>query len=291
MNGIIVINKPVGKTSHDMVYFLRRLTGIKKIGHTGTLDPGACGVLPMCIGKATKAADMLTAADKQYRAELILGKVTDTQDAEGKVISQSEVHFDTAAIEETVKMFVGETEQIPPMYSAVKVGGKKLYELARKGIEIEREKRKVTIYGIDIISFDEKRNAVSIDVQCSKGTYIRTLCADIGERLGCGAYMNTLERTKSGVFTIQESYTPEELVKKQENGELEEVLIPLDRIFADLEKVVLSEKQSARVKDGVRVSASGTVNGERYRVYGSDGELLCVSRAENDRLVIEKTFW
>ncbi|MBR4723262.1 MAG: tRNA pseudouridine(55) synthase TruB, partial [Clostridia bacterium] len=218
MNGIIVIDKPIGKTSHDMVSFVRRLTGIKKVGHTGTLDPDATGVLPICIGRATKAADMLTVSDKAYRTQLVLGKTTDTQDASGKVLKERQVMVTQADIEETVSQFIGEISQIPPMFSAIKKGGKKLYELARQGISVEREPRKVTIYDIVIEEINLDNKTVTLDISCSKGTYIRTLCEDIGEKLGCGAYMNSLVRTKSAGFTLSDSYTQEELAEMKENG-------------------------------------------------------------------------
>ena len=291
MDGVIVINKPIGKTSHDMVYFVRRLTGIKKVGHTGTLDPEASGVLPVCIGRATKAADMLTFSDKCYRAEFILGMTTDTQDAEGEILSECEVNTDCGKVKDAIQSFVGEIEQVPPMYSAVKIQGKKLYELARKGIEIERKKRKVTIYKIDIVDIDEKDWRIVIDVHCSKGTYIRTLCEDIGIKLGCGAYMNTLQRTKSSIFNIDESYTLEELNSMKENGTLDTALVPLERLFEHLDKITLSEIQSKRVQDGVRVSAKGIIDGREYRVYDDKGVFLCVSEAKDGRVVLKKAFW
>ena len=209
MNGIIIIDKPMGRTSHDMVYVMRKLTGIKKVGHTGTLDPMATGVLPVCIGNATKVADMLTLSDKRYIAELVLGRTTDTQDADGKVLTECDVNCTEEEIRAAVMSFVGEIEQIPPMYSAIKQNGKKLYELARQGIEVERKSRRITINSIDILKIDGV--CITIDVSCSKGTYIRTLCEDIGKKLHVGAYMNTLRRIKTGPFTIEESHTVDEL--------------------------------------------------------------------------------
>ena len=223
MNGIIIIDKPLGRTSHDMVYEMRKVTGIKKIGHTGTLDPMATGVLPVCIGSATKMADMLTLSDKSYIAELVLGRTTDTQDADGKVLTECEVNCSEEEIRCAVNSFVGEIEQVPPMYSAIKQNGKKLYELARQGIEVERKPRKVTINSIDILEISGER--VKIDVSCSKGTYIRTLCEDIGKKLGAGAYMNTLRRTRTGQFTIEESHTLSEIKELKENGGIESIII------------------------------------------------------------------
>lgn len=290
MNGIIVVNKPLGKTSHDMVYFMRRLTGIKKVGHTGTLDPDAAGVLPVCIGNATKVADMLTLSDKRYSAELTLGKTTDTQDASGKVLTQREVNVSAEEIADAVRYFVGEIEQIPPMYSAIKQNGKKLYELARKGIEVERKKRKITIHEINITEIDLDRGLVKLDVLCSKGTYIRTLCADIGERLGVGAYMSALERTKTGPFTLSESYTVDELIKMRDKGTLEAAIIPTDAVFSDYPKIVLNEKQTRSITNGIRMSYKGD-EGQSYRLYDENKKFLCVSKCIEGRLVLEKSFW
>lgn len=285
MNGIIVVDKPLGRTSHDMVYEMRRLTGIKKVGHTGTLDPMATGVLPVCIGKATKAADMLTLSDKAYTAELILGKTTDTQDAQGETLTECEVTCSEAEIREVINSFVGEIEQIPPMYSAIKQNGKKLYELARQGIEVERKARRVTINSIDILKIDGL--SVTIDVSCSKGTYIRTLCADIGEKLGVGAYMNTLRRTRTGCFSIEDSHTLEEL---KEIG-AENALIPLDMIFKEYPAVTLNPKQVKSVTNGVAMTYRDGIEGQCYRVYDSEGRFLCVSKIVDSRLKLQKAFW
>ncbi len=288
MNGIIVIDKPKGKTSHDMVYAVRRLTGVKKVGHTGTLDPMATGVLPICIGSAAKAADMLTLSDKRYIAEFTLGKSTDTQDAQGKVTEERDVRCSEDEIREAVMSFVGEIEQVPPMYSALKRNGKKLYEFARQGIEVERAPRKVNIYSIDIIEIDLPR--VRIDVSCSKGVYIRTLCADIGEKLGALAYMSELRRIKSGMFSIDESYTEAQLETLRADGGLEDAVIPVDRLFNDLPRITLNEKQKKSVTNGVRMTYKGAEN-ERYRVYDKDGAFLCVSKITDGRLTLEKSFW
>ena len=200
MNGIINVNKPIGITSFDVVSKIRRLYQIKKVGHAGTLDPDASGVLPLCIGKATKVIEYLMDKDKAYRVELVLGMATDTQDASGNIILEEPVLASNDEIKAAIKSFLGKQEQIPPMYSAVRINGKRLYELARKGIEVERNPRPVTFYKIDISSIERKSDkaVVTFDVECSKGTYIRTLCHDIGELLGCGGLMNALERTRSG---------------------------------------------------------------------------------------------
>lgn len=291
MNGIIVINKPQGKTSHDMVNFVRRLTGIKKVGHTGTLDPDATGVLPICIGKATKAADMLTDSDKEYKAQLVLGMTTDTQDASGKILTEQTVDITKEEILEAVSHFIGEITQIPPMFSAIKKDGKKLYELARQGITIERTPRNVTVHGIDVTDIDLENHTVTLSVSCSKGTYIRTLCEDIGKRLGCGAYMNTLVRTKSAGFDINQSLTEEELVKMRGSGELEKAVLPIDRIFEKYEKIELAEFLTKKVKNGIKVRYKGAENGRNYRIYDENGKFLCISQYKNGELVLKKAFW
>lgn len=289
MDGILVLDKPFGKTSHDMVSFVRRLTGIRRVGHTGTLDPAATGVLPICIGKATKAADMLTATDKQYIAEMVLGMITDTQDAEGEVLAECAVTCSEDDIRRVIDGFVGEISQLPPMYSAVKQNGKKLYELARAGQIVERKPRQVRIDAIDVVNINWQRPSVTIHVSCSKGTYIRTLCEDIGMALGCGAYVNSLRRTQSGGFTEKDCIAPDWLAQMQEKGTLNTVLIPVDEVFGDLKKI--SVRDADKIKNGVRIRYSGLTEGERYRVYDSGGVFLCVSRCEDERLVMEKSFW
>ncbi|MCI8520614.1 MAG: tRNA pseudouridine(55) synthase TruB [Clostridia bacterium] len=289
MNGIIIIDKPLGRTSHDMVYEMRKVTGIKKIGHTGTLDPMATGVLPVCIGSATKMADMLTLSDKSYIAELVLGRTTDTQDADGKVLTECEVNCSEEEIRCAVNSFVGEIEQVPPMYSAIKQNGKKLYELARQGIEVERKPRKVTINSIDILEISGER--VKIDVSCSKGTYIRTLCEDIGKKLGAGAYMNTLRRTRTGQFTIEESHTLSEIKELKENGGIESIMIPADRMFTEYPSVTLNPKQVKSVTNGVAMTYREGQEGQTYRVYDNENKFLCISRITDGRLKLIKSFW
>lgn len=288
MNGIIIIDKPMGRTSHDIVYEVRKLTGIKKVGHTGTLDPMATGVLPVCIGSATKAADLLALSDKSYRAQLVLGKTTDTQDAEGTVLSQSKVTCTEEEIREAISSFVGELEQIPPMYSAVKQNGKKLYELARQGIEVERKSRQVTVNSIDILNI--KENTVTIDVTCSKGTYIRTLCADIGEKLGTGAYMSKLRRTRTGPFTLEGSFTLQKLRELKEQNSLLETVISTDALFKEYPAIRLNEKQVRSVTNGVRMSWPGD-DGQIYRVYDGNDNFLCISQLSDGRLKLVKSFW
>ena len=231
MDGIINVLKPTGMTSFDVVGYLRSVLRMKKIGHTGTLDPAAAGVLPVCTGKATKAIEFLMNKDKVYRAELTLGIETDTQDGTGRVIRKKEVSVSESRIEDALKSFVGSYNQIPPMYSALKVDGKKLYELARSGIEVERNAREVKVYFVNIL--DVKSNRVIFDVGCSKGTYIRTLCSDIGEKLGCGGHMSFLVRTKSGVFNISDSLTLEEIKNHVEVDVLDRYVIGVEKVFSD----------------------------------------------------------
>ena len=289
MNGILVLDKPLGKTSHDMVSLLRRLTRIRRIGHTGTLDPEATGVLPVCIGIATKAADLLTFSDKKYRAELVLGMTTDTLDAEGEVLTECPVHCTEEEIRRAVMSFTGEIEQVPPMYSAIKQNGKKLYELARKGITVERKKRKVQILSIDILKIEDVR--VTMDVHCSKGTYIRTLCEDIGLRLGVGAYMNRLQRRGTGRFTIEEAHSVQEICRRAEEGTLEELLVPVDCLFEQAPALTVNETQKQRVVNGARLPWAGLEEGQTYRVYDGQQKFLCLSRFEDGVLRLEKAFW
>ncbi len=291
MNGIILINKPAGLTSHDVVGKVRRILKTRRVGHTGTLDPMAEGVLPVCVGNATKASDMLTVTDKRYTAELILGMTTDTLDAEGEVLTECRSECTAEEISGAVLSFKGEIQQIPPMYSAIKKDGKKLYELAREGKSIEREPRAVTIYDIGILETDTDRQSVTIDVKCSKGTYIRTLCEDIGLKLNVGAYMNTLIRTESAGFGLDECITLYELAALADSGRAEEAIIPVDRIFDLYEAVTLSEKQSKRITNGVFVSCPGTEEDRCYRVYDENGEFLCIARCTDGRLRVVKSFW
>lgn len=290
MNGVININKPLGITSHDVVYRLRKILSVKKIGHTGTLDPDASGVLPMCVGRATKTADMLTAKDKQYIAELTLGSRTDTLDKTGTVLERAEVNASEADIKAAVNKFIGDIEQIPPMFSAIKINGKKLYELARKGEEIERKPRCVRIGNIEILDINLPEKKVSILVDCSKGTYIRSLCDDIGKELGCFAHMSNLIRTKSGRFDIKESYTLEQVEEMFKSGDLS-FITSIDKVFEEFESITIPEKLAKKMCNGTQVRFDGTVEGKTYRVYDKDGNFLTVSKVENGLLKILKTFY
>ena len=286
MNGVIIIDKPQGKTSHDIVGIMRKKFGTRRVGHTGTLDPMATGVLPICIGNATRASDMLTESDKKYRAQLLLGKRTDTLDIEGDVLEERAVNVTEQEIRDVIDTFIGEIDQIPPMYSAIKKDGKKLYELARQGIEIEREPRRINIYSIDII--DINIPYITVDVHCSKGTYIRSLCDDIGTRLGTGAVMTELRRTYTAGFSIDDAYTIEQLDAIED---LSKTLNPTDSLFADLPQIYLNEKQERSIVNGVRMTWRQGEEGKTYRVYGADRRFLCVSRMCDGKLVLVKSFW
>ena len=239
-NGIINVYKEKGFTSHDVVAKLRGILKQKKIGHTGTLDPEAEGVLPVCLGKATKLCDLLTDKDKTYEACLHLGISTDTQDMTGTILEEKSVQVTEEEVIQMIASFEGEYQQIPPMYSALKVNGKKLYEYAREGIEIERKPRKVQIFSIKIQKIELPK--VWFLVECSKGTYIRTLCHDIGEKLGCGGCMETLRRTRVSVFPMEDSLKLSEIEKLRDEEKLTQVIIPMDAMFQNLEAAIVKEQ-------------------------------------------------
>lgn len=281
ISGILNIYKEQGYTSHDVVACLRKITGQKKIGHTGTLDPDATGVLPVCLGRATKLCDMLTDRDKTYEAVLLLGRTTDTQDVSGKILEEhSTEELQEDAVKECILGFAGEYDQIPPMYSAVKVNGRKLYELAREGKTIERKSRRVQIHEIRIIEMELPR--VRMEITCSKGTYIRTLCSDIGDRLGTGGCMENLIRTRVGRFDIRDSVRLDEARDQAEQGRIEALVIPLEEMFSDLKAVVLDEEHvylayngnSFQERDLAGPSSCG--HGETCRVYDKEGRFIAV---------------
>lgn len=251
---------------------LRGICGTKKIGHAGTLDPMATGVLPVFVGSATKACDCMPVQDKSYRATMKLGMTTDTLDITGEILTTSEVTASKYDVEHALKNFSGKIAQVPPMYSAVKIGGKKLYELARAGKVIERPKREVTIYSIELIDSDEAKNEYVIDVDCSKGTYIRTLCDDIGEYLKCGAVMTALIRTKAAGFSLDMCYTLDELQSLKESGELEKAVIPVERAFSSMQSVEMNMHDAYYFCNGLKMDAkrfdcSNISDGEDFAVY------------------------
>ena len=290
MDGIINILKPPGMTSHDVVNVVRRLTGVRRTGHTGTLDPGAAGVLPVCVGKATRVSEYVLQMDKSYRAELSLGRATDTEDAAGQTTMEKPVSpLRTDDIVAVLQEFLGESSQIPPMYSAVKIGGKKLYELARQGQEIEREPRKVNIYQIKLL--DASQQYVLFDVTCSRGTYVRTLCREIAERLGTVGHMSFLLRTRVGPFDIHDAWTFEELTAKKEEGRLQETLLPLDTALVHLSKIIVSTERSHHVQNGMAIPLEAAVDdGQQVRLYDCQGNFLAIARIDKEKIKPEKVF-
>lgn len=252
MDGILNVYKEKGYTSHDVVAKLRGILKQKKIGHTGTLDPDAEGVLPVCLGSATKVCDLLTDKDKTYETVLLLGQETDTQDTSGTILHQAEVQADAAEVESCIMSFVGEYDQIPPMYSALKINGKKLYELAREGKVVERAAGRVQIHSIRIIEIDLPR--VRMEVTCSKGTYIRTLCHDIGQKLGCYGCMEQLLRTRVSVFTLTQAADLATIEAWRDGGEVEQHLIQVPDLFPDYPRVQVKEEASYLVYNGNPVS-------------------------------------
>lgn len=281
IHGIINVYKEKGYTSHDVVAKLRGIAGQKKIGHTGTLDPDAEGVLPVCLGKATKVCELLTDKDKTYRAVLFLGQTTDTQDASGMVLETSDIsNLNESQVTEAVQSFVGEYAQIPPMYSALKVDGKKLYELAREGKTVERKARNVKIHSIKILRVDLPR--VEMEVSCSKGTYIRTLCHDIGEKLGVGGCMESLLRVRVGRFVLADSLRLSEIQRAKEDGNLEKILQPIDSVFEQYRAVRIRSDQEKRLQNGNSFRKPDRLQNyddqEMVRVYDSNGHFAAVYR-------------
>lgn len=274
-NGIINIYKEAGFTSHDVVARLRGILKQKKIGHTGTLDPEAVGVLPVCLGSATRICDMLTDQDKEYEADMLLGVETDTQDLTGRILADRPVRCSEDEARCAVLSFVGPYDQVPPMYSACKVGGRKLYELAREGKEVERSPRRVLISSIEITDMDLPR--ISMRVTCSKGTYIRTLCHDIGQKLACGAAMQSLKRTRAGRFEIEESITLAQLEKLCRDGREQERILPVEAVFAHLPAIHVRKAYERLIRNGNAFYGHQAVEenlcGERIqaRVYDEDG--------------------
>lgn len=264
MNGIIVINKPKDYTSHDVVAKVKKILNVKKVGHTGTLDPNATGVLPLLLNDGTKLSKYLIEHDKEYEVTFKLGMKTDTADSEGKVIEQKEVES-LENVEQILKSFIGKQEQIPPMYSAIKVNGKKLYEYARNGQTVEIKPRKIEIYNVELININEKENEVIFKVSCSKGTYIRSLCEDIAFKLNTVGYMKELNRTKVGRFSIEDAITLEEIEKQKEN--IQDKIITIEKLLKDLPSITLNEKQLEKFLNGVKIN----INNEDgiYNIYST----------------------
>lgn len=269
MNGIVIVDKPEGFTSHDVVAKLRGIYRTRRIGHSGTLDPMATGVLPIFIGRATRAVEFATGHDKTYQARLLLGIETDSQDITGRVLRACDAKISDGQLLAAINSQIGEIEQIPPMYSAVKIGGKRLYQLARQGIEIERPARKITIYSIGVHRLDER--IVDLTVRCSKGTYIRTLCADIGTALGCGGTLAALRRIEAGMFSIQDAKSFDEI---QQNPAA--MLRPVDSMFGEYSKLIIDDKAAAQVRNGALISTDAPI-GETFRVYDKNDRFLMLA--------------
>ena len=279
ISGVINIYKEKGFTSHDVVNIVRKKLGKIKTGHTGTLDPDAMGVLPICVGKATKLSEYIASSIKEYKAIVSLGKTTTTQDGSGEVIAEKQVNCSEDNIKKVVNCFKGEIMQTPPMYSAIKIGGKKLYELAIEGKEIERKQRKITIYNIEITRFIDNQN-FEIKVLCSKGTYIRTLCNDIGQALGCGAYMSYLLRTRTGNFYIDNAIKLDDIDKFLQNNKLNDILLPMDIVLSEYKKIIVLNKANKFLYNGNKISFSYLKNKENLQqnekviVYDEDNNLI-----------------
>ena len=284
MNGIVIIDKPAGWTSQDVTARLRRVFGTRRIGHGGTLDPMATGVLPVFVGRATRGVEFYEHAEKTYETELLLGVATDTEDTTGTVLTRREVSVTQEQLTAVLERFRGEIMQIPPMYSALKVNGQKLCDLARKGRQVERQPRPVTVHELTLLS--REGDTLHLRVRCSKGTYIRTLCADIGEALGCGGCMQALRRTQAGEYTIAEAVPLQQLL---EAAEPETYLRDVDTMFRGYPGVKLTVNQEKRCRNGNAFSVS--LPGGTYRAYSQSGEFLMLAKVEDGVMSTIKSFF
>lgn len=297
--GIFCVYKPVGYTSFDVIAKMRGILRFKKLGHAGTLDPMAEGVLPVFAGSATKACDMLPDHNKIYKAGFSLGKVTDTQDSTGTVLSESDMPVSKKQLLHVCEKFRGDIMQIPPMYSAVSVGGKRLYELARQGKKVEREARPITVYSLEVSGYNEEERTGFFEISCSKGTYIRTIINDIGEALGCGGIMTSLVRTAACGFTLDDCVTLEELQKEAEmDGDFLRFLKPISSVFSYLPELVLNPKQEKLYRNGIRLDLAKMGMGsnsdipDEYAVFGADGSFIGIGEVmRGDGLIkVKKNF-
>lgn len=288
-DGIINIYKEKGYTSHDVVAKMRGILKMKKIGHTGTLDPDAEGVLPICIGKGTRLVDMITDKDKTYAASCRLGITTDTQDISGTILSRRKADITPSQLQEAIKAYIGEYMQLPPMYSAIKVDGKKLYELARQGLEVERERRRVVIHDIRLEAFNEEEQEFKIVVHCGKGTYIRTLLHDIGESLGCGACMVQLLRTAVGSFSVNEALRLSEVEALVREDKLSDYIVTVEEVFNRYSKITLKQEYDKLVHNGnlflPEQSQEGrpVQPGEQVRVYDSEDSFIGIYEFSSEK--------
>lgn len=285
MTGILPVKKPAGFTSFDVIGKLRGVTKTRKIGHSGTLDPMATGVLPLFFGGATKCCDILPNEDKRYVAEIKFGITTDTQDTTGKILSECENRVTEKEFCKVMSGFIGKQMQTPPMYSAVKINGRPLYDLAREGKVVERAQKEIEVYDIVLIKFDEHAQTAKIEVSCGKGTFIRTLINDMGEKLGCGAAMSSLERTMAAGFDISECYTIAEIEEMMKNGTFEEHLMPIERLFEALPRLVLSDFDKRLYRSGVPLELEKRgwrgISGN-IAVFDEEGMLLGLSYMDEE---------
>ena len=284
MNGIVIVDKPQGWTSQDVTARLRRVFNTRRIGHGGTLDPMATGVLPVFVGRATRGVEFFEHAEKVYETVLKPGITTDTEDITGTVLTEQDAFITGEMLEEVLEKFRGDIMQVPPMYSALKVNGQKLYDLARRGKEVERQPRPITIHELTLLGMEAE--GIRLRVRCSKGTYIRTLCKDIGQALGCGGCMAELRRVAAGEYTAQEAVPLQELLETENP---EQYLRPVDSMFRNYPQVTLSEKQETRCRNGNSFSvqmADGT-----YRAYSREGEFLMLAKVESGVMSTIKSFW
>ncbi len=290
MNGILCVNKPQGFTSFDVIAKLRGIMRIRRLGHGGTLDPMATGVLPVFVGASTKACDIMPDSTKSYTAGFAFGLTSDTQDITGTVLTRSDIPVERAQIEELLPGFTGKIMQLPPMYSAVQVNGKRLYDLARQGIEVEREPREVEITQLSLGDYDPAQRTGTLSISCSKGTYIRTIISDIGEKLGCGGIMTSLVRTSSSGFTLDDCCTLDQIQQAADSGELEALIKPTDRVFTAYPELRLGEAQTRMYRSGVKLDPA-RVRGVRsdsdiYRVYADNGDFIGLARIDRGEGVL-----
>ena len=296
MNGILLINKPQGFTSFDVIAKLRGILKIKRLGHAGTLDPMATGVLPVFVGKATRACDIIPNNEKSYTADFRLGVVTDTQDSTGTVINTFDKKVSEDEIISVLECFRGEIDQLPPMYSAVSVNGKRLYDLARQGIEVERKSRKITVDKLEILSFDEESQTGRLFISCSKGTYIRTIIHDVGEKLSTGGIMTGLARNSSSGFKLKDCYTLEQVQQMKDNDSLEDAIIPVDKAFESYDEIQLSDVQTSMYRNGVKLDLNRVIYNSKmniFRVYSNENVFLGIAKTDTDtmELVCDKNFF
>ena len=282
MTGILIVDKPADWTSQDVAAKLRGVFQERRVGHGGTLDPMATGVLPIFLGRATRAVSFFESAEKEYIAGLRLGCITDTQDTTGNTLEMRPVSVTEAKLRDALASMEGPQEQIPPMYSAVKIGGKKLYELARSGKEVERKPRSIVLHELELLDFDGEE--AHFRVHCSKGTYVRTICHDLGMKLGCGGCMSSLRRTKAGIYTLAQSYTMEQILAGEAN------VLPVESMFENYPAITLSTAQEKLCRNGNPVPRCGFDEGE-YRVYAQDGTFLMFGRCSEETLYTTKSFF